>query len=94
MFNKIYVSGHCPFFKIQTLQDLYVPTYSAMNSAKNAHFFQPDHNGMKDLSVKIIDKTDEKDATRGERFWAYKLNSFIPLGLNSRDFLLFIIISL
>ena len=59
-----------------------------------AHFFQSDHNGMKDLSVMIIDKTDVKDPTRREGFWAYKLNSFIPLGLNSREFLYFIVISL
>ena len=51
-----------------------------------AHFFQSDHNGMKDLSVMLTDKTDVKDPTR-EEFWAYKLISFIPLGLNSRDFL-------
>ena len=50
-------------------------------------FFQSDHNGMKDLSVMIIDKTDVKDPTRREGFWAYKLNSFIPLRLSSRDFL-------
>ena len=42
---------------------------------------------MKDLSFMIIDKTDVKDSTRRERFGAYKQNLFIPLGLNSRDFL-------
>ena len=30
------------------------------------HFFQSDYNGMKDLSVMIIDKTDEKNPTRRE----------------------------
>ena len=51
------------------------------------HFFQSDTNGMKDLSVMIIDKTDVKDPTWKEGFWTYKLNSFIPLGLNSVDFI-------
>ena len=34
-----------------------------------AHFFQFDHNSVKDLSVMIIDKTDVKDPTRREGFW-------------------------
>ena len=59
-----------------------------------AHLFQSDTNGMKDLSVVIIGKTDVKDPTRREGFWAHKLNSFILLGLNNRDFLQFIEISL
>ena len=53
----------------------------------HAHVFQSDHHIMKDGSVMINDKTDVKDPTRREGFWAYKLNSLIPLGLNSRDFL-------
>ena len=55
----------------------------------SAHFFQFDHNGMKDLSVMIIDKTDGKDPSRREGFGAYKLNSFIPLGLNFCNLLRF-----
>ena len=49
-------------------------------------FQMNERSRMKDLSVMIIDTTDVKDPTRREGFWAYKLNSFIPMGLNSRDF--------
>ena len=37
--------------------------------------------------MRIIDKTNVNDPTNREGFWAYKLNSFIPQGLNLRDFL-------
>ena len=53
-----------------------------------AHLFQPDHNGINDMCVKIIDKTDINEPTRKERFWSYKLDSFIPQGLNQRDHVL------
>ena len=42
---------------------------------------------MHDIRGKVIDKTDVNDPTRREGFWAYKLNSFIHLGLNLRDFM-------
>ena len=34
------------------------------------------------MRVKIIDKTNVNDPTNKEVFWTYKLNSFIPQGLN------------
>ena len=46
-----------------------------------AHFFESGHNGLEDVRVKIIDKTNVNDPTR-EGLWAYKLDSFIPRGLN------------
>ena len=51
------------------------------------HFFNNGHNGLEDVQVKIIDKTNVNDPTTREGFWAYKLDSFIPRGLNMRDFL-------
>ena len=51
------------------------------------HFFQSGHNGLEDIVVKIIDRADVNDPTRREGFWAYKLDSFVPKGLNIRDFL-------
>ena len=50
-------------------------------------FFSQGHNGMQDVKVKIIDKTNVACPTQRERFWAYKLNSFEPHGLNLKDFL-------
>ena len=51
-----------------------------------AHFFYQGHNGMQDVKVKIIDKTNVACPTQREGFWAYKLNSFEPHGLNLKDF--------
>ena len=51
-----------------------------------AHFFDQGHNGMQDVKVKIIVKTNVACPTQREGFWAYKLNSFEPHGLNLKDF--------
>jgi hypothetical protein len=40
-----------------------------------AHFCYQGHNGMQDVKVKIIDKTNVACPTQREGFWAYKLNS-------------------
>ena len=53
----------------------------------HAHFFNNGHNGLEDVQVNSIDKTNVNDPTTREGFWAYKLDSFIPRGLNVRDFL-------
>ena len=52
-----------------------------------SHFFSESHKGLEDVNVMIIDKTDLNDPTNREGFRAYKLNTFIPNGLNSRNFL-------
>ena len=49
-------------------------------------FFSPGHNGMNDIRVIIIDKTNKGNPTQREAFWAYKLDTFVPKGLNVRDF--------
>ena len=43
-----------------------------------AHFFNNGHNGLKDVLVKIIDKTNVNvnDPKTREGFWAYKLDSY------------------
>ena len=51
-----------------------------------AHFFEVGHEGLSDMAVKIIDKTDFNKPVEREGFWAYKLNTFVPHGLNVRDF--------
>ena len=50
-----------------------------------AHFFSESYDGLADLSVNIIDRTDMHNPTDREAFWIYKLNSFVPKGLNQRD---------
>ena len=43
-----------------------------------AHFYERGHEGIKDMLVKIVDRTDVSDPTKREGFWAYKLDSFVP----------------
>ena len=50
-----------------------------------AHFFGEEHEGLVDLRVIIIDKTNMNDPTQREAFWAYILDTFAPKGLNVRD---------
>ena len=52
-----------------------------------AHYFEMGHRGIEEMLVTIIDKTNINEPTQREGFWAYKLNSFMPHGLNQRDFL-------
>ena len=50
------------------------------------HFKQPEHNGMDDWRVTLIDRADNrKELRRRESFWQYKLNTFFPHGLNERN---------
>ena len=49
------------------------------------HFFEEGHKDIEE-SVKIIDRTDVNDPTYREGFWTYKLDTFVPKGLNLRDF--------
>ena len=51
-----------------------------------AHFFQQGHQRLDDIRIKIIDYTDVSKPEEREGFWVYKLNTFIPDGLNLRDF--------
>ena len=45
------------------------------------------NRGTDDILVTIIDNTNVNKPTQRDGFWAYKLNSFVPHGLNQRDFL-------
>ena len=51
-----------------------------------SHIFEDGHEGLSDLVVKIIDKTDTRDSTARESFWVYKLSTFLPYGRNLQDF--------
>ena len=52
----------------------------------HAHFAQPDHNGIEDMSFKIIDcASNLRDIKKRESFWQYKLKTFLPDGLNDRN---------
>ena len=49
-----------------------------------AHYFSESHNGVQDAKVKITEKTNVACPKQREGFWAYKLNSFEPHGLQGR----------
>ena len=49
------------------------------------HFLEPNHHGMNDWCFQLIDKCDNEHKVRErESFWQFKLNTFLPLGLNER----------
>ena len=51
------------------------------------HFNQPDHRGLTDVKVRMIDMCYNEEMLRNrEARWAYRLRSIHPLGLNSDDF--------
>ena len=52
----------------------------------HAHFYEEGQKRVEDIQVKIIDQTDVNDPTFKEGFWTYKLDTFVPKGLNLRDF--------
>ena len=51
------------------------------------HFNQPDHQGLTDVKVRLIDKCCNEEMLRNrEAQWTYRLRSIHPMGLNSDDF--------
>ena len=50
-------------------------------------FFEDEHIGLGDLSVKIIDVTDVRHPTAREGFWVEKLKCYASLGLNVMEVL-------
>ena len=52
----------------------------------HAHFAQEGHNGIDDFSFKLIDTANTEDKLRQrENFWAFRMKTFLPDGLNERD---------
>ena len=50
------------------------------------HFSQPGHLRWADFDIMLIDQGNSTaDTRKREMFWQYKLNTFIPEGLNDRD---------
>ena len=49
------------------------------------YFKLPEHNGMGDWKVILIDRADNrKEPRRSVSFWQYKLNTFFPHRLSGR----------
>ena len=50
------------------------------------HFCSDDHNGIQDWVITLIEQVDdEKFLRQRELFWAHKLDTFYPNGLNQRE---------
>ena len=50
-----------------------------------SHFLQEGHNGMDDWEFQLIDKSHNlKQVRERESFWQFKLDTFLPKGLNDR----------
>ena len=55
----------------------------------HSHFDTLGHNGISDFSFTLIDQAEnEKCLRKRERFWQYKLETFIPHGLNDHEVVL------
>lgn len=39
------------------------------------HLFEPEHGGLEDVKVQIIDPVHAKDPTNREGFWTHKVNT-------------------
>ena len=52
-----------------------------------AHLCEPEHKGLEEILIEIIDKAGISNPTERENFWAYKLDRFVPRELNNRDFM-------
>ena len=52
----------------------------------HAHFDLPGHSSFADFEFTLIDQGDNLECVRKrERFWQYKLDTFLPKGLNERE---------
>ena len=61
-------------------------THKVFQRSFHEHFAQEDHNGDQDWEFILIDQCETlKELRRKEAFWQYKLDTFIPKGLNDRD---------
>ena len=50
------------------------------------HFLSEDYNGLiNDVEIVFIDKTDQSDTTRREKFWRNKLKTLAACGVNAEE---------
>ena len=52
----------------------------------HTHFDIPGHSGFSEFEFTLTDQGNDNESTRKkEMFWMYKLNTFLPNGLNERE---------
>ena len=63
-----------------------VPKEALKQKVFHEHFCLDDYNGIQDWVITLIEQVDdEKFLRQRELFWAHKLDTFYPNGLNQRD---------
>ena len=63
-----------------------VPKEALKQKIFHEHFCSDDHNGIQDWVIALIEQVDdEKFLRQRELFWAHKLDTFYPNGLNQRE---------
>ena len=63
-----------------------VPKEALKQKIFHEHFCSDDHNGIQDWVITLIEQVDnEKFLRQRELFWAHKLDTFYPNGLNQRE---------
>ena len=72
--------AYCNQKNVGTVHSKVVPQGSLFE-----HFLQDNHHGMSDLKFQLIDRSyNEEQLRKRESFWQYKLETFVPKGLNER----------
>ena len=73
-------------YKVYKSNQKFHKTKKVIQQKFHEHFDLPGHHGWSDFDFKLIDQgTSVSDARQREMFWQYKLDTFIPNGLNDRD---------
>ena len=63
-----------------------VPKEALKQKVFHEHFCSGGHNGIQDWIIALIEQVDdEKFLRQRELFWAHKLDTFYPNGLNQRE---------
>ena len=72
--------AYCNQKNVGTVHSKVVPQGSLFE-----HFLQDNHHGMSDWKFQLIDRSyNEEQLRKRESFWQYKLETFVPKGLNER----------
>ena len=65
-----------------------VPKQALKQKRFHEHYCSDRHNGIEDWVITLIDSADTlKELRKKELYWMYKLKTYVPYGLNERDYL-------
>ena len=93
--NKQYIGSASTKFRLRFNNDKcchrkYISNQEVPQQSFHPHFNCENHNGMEDWQFTLIDEASNVDSLRRkESFWQYKLDCFVPNGLNERNVTLY-----